>query len=904
MNGKPKPGVRSSSPGQGNNGHDDRFNFKSTDELSRFLIRRQLLMMESKWIQELLIESEADVKLRRGNLTNIRYRVLTSLRAHLDRQEEVARIESVEQQTLKNLPRNAERYIRRRGKQLFASRKPSSGVIRESSDAVAPQGPGWRLPNVRELDAWAAWFVATDPDVHKPSRARKDRIQVALVVSGGAGDLLESTHLVAPVSDHFSCDVSIIAAQRNAGEIVAHNPYVIEALVPVTEDVFGFAEHLRNIPVFDLIIMWRYGVNYIAPPGSRIARADIRSLEETSSELRRILQKYYLSEGRPAFLLQLSREMARAGLSAMNVSVATSGLHQRHLYEIPFFPSKQSLRIMSRLLAKSYVTVHHGFDTKLLPARTRKTEYSSTKNLSMRQWAEIVSLLQKEGVEVIQLGVLEEEKIAGVTHCLNGQTSFEEAALLIKHSLCHIDTEGGLVHLAHAVHAPCVVLFGPTPVEFFGYPQNINLEPSGCKACWFVTQTWLIECPRHTSGPECMSGHSPSSVADAAKRIIAESENASAKLILAEMSPAPASLVETVAMARTLVSPHNANRALLIFDDPRAVGSELPETMVDRSDVILCADQPSGSEPNERSVGRFEYGSLINLPRPSSSIDAAVWVSREVEPDIAPFALREIFRVLKPGGELVFAAVRESTGLDLRHALVAARIGFDEDEMPLTPAYSFALRKNGRKEEGVPSSVGSAREHDDAVDARLASLEEDNKRQIALIGERIARQQELEDEARAIVDDAVQRGYGGDGWIWISNLFADGYPAKFFTSGWDSASDWVIWSRDDKCLLVLPFDQNQPSRGHDLELQLHLTLPETSPTNPVTIGVRVDDGLIENFHLSTDDGIVTVQASTASSRFRGVSVVELHLGGEVGDGEWRRKRAMGVRRFRYRLLNN
>ena len=70
----------------------------------------------------------------------------------------------------------------------------------------------------------------------------------------------------------------------------------------------------------------------------------------------------------------------------------------------------------------------------------------------------------------------------------------------------------------------------------------------------------------------------------------------------------------------------------------------------------------------------------------------------------------------------------------------------------------------------------------------LRSLEEDNKRQIALIRERIARRQELEDEARAVVDDAVQRGFGGDGWIWVSNLFADGYPAKFFTSGWDSPS--------------------------------------------------------------------------------------------------------------------
>ena len=130
----------------------------------------------------------------------------------------------------------------------------------------------------------------------------------------------------------------------------------------------------------------------------------------------------------------------------------------------------------------------------------------------------------KEGVDVIQLGIAEEEKIEGVTHYLNGQTSLEETGLLIKHGLCHIDTEGGLVHLANAVHTRCVVLFGPTPVEFFGYPQNINLEPSGCKACWFVTQNWLIECPRHTSGPECMSGHSAASVADAANRIIAESE--------------------------------------------------------------------------------------------------------------------------------------------------------------------------------------------------------------------------------------------------------------------------------------------------------------------------------------------------------------------------------------------
>ena len=416
-----------------------------------------------------------------------------------------------------------------------------------------------------------------------------------------------------------------------------------------------------------------------------------------------MLEKYCFSDGWHKFNFAFSRDMTRLGLSAMKVSVATSGLPHRNPDEIPFFPSKQSLRVVASLLKKRYVTVHHGFDLLFLPARTRNTDYSSTKNISMQQWRQIVSLIRKEGIDVIQLGVAEEEKIEGVTHYLNGQTSLEETGLLIKHGLCHIDTEGGLVHLANAVHARCVVLFGPTPVEFFGYPQNINLEPSGCKACWFATQNWLIECPRHTSGPECMREHSAASVADAANKIIAQSESLSAKLIAAETRSSPTPLAETIATARTFLSRDAANRVLLILDDPPCdIGLELSDSVLDGSDVIVCADEPPDLEPGDRVTGRIEYGSLLNLPRASSSIDAVVWVSRELESDVAPFALREIFRVLKPGGQLVFAAFGESPGLDLRRSLLAARIAFDEDEMPSAPVYSCSLRKNGVRGEGVP----------------------------------------------------------------------------------------------------------------------------------------------------------------------------------------------------------
>ena len=230
--------------------------------------------------------------------------------------------------------------------------------------------------------------------------------------------------------------------------------------------------------------------------------------------------------------------------------------------------------------------------------------------------------------------------------------------------------------------------------------------------------------------------HSAASVADAAKRIIAESENLSAKLIVAEARSSPTPLAETVATAQTLLSRDATNRVLLILDDlPSDIGSEMSDSVLDGSDVIMCADEPPDLEPTDRVAYRFEYGSLLNLPRASSSIDAVVWVSRELESDIAPFALREIFRVLKPGGQLVFAALGESTGLDLRRSLLAGRIAFEEDEMPSTPVYSCCLRKNGARAKGVPSHSGlapsvrnpeTAQWHSNAVDPRLAPLEEEN----------------------------------------------------------------------------------------------------------------------------------------------------------------------------------
>ena len=101
-----------------------------------------------------------------------------------------------------------------------------------------------------------------------------------------------------------------------------------------------------------------------------------------------------------------------------------------------------------------------------------------------------------------------------------------------------------------------------------------------------------------------MSGHSAVNVADAAKRIIAESENLSAKLIGAETRPSPTPLAETLATAQSFsaVTPQ-IERCSILDDLPHDIGSALSDSVLDGSDVIVCAGNPPDLEPQRPRHG-------------------------------------------------------------------------------------------------------------------------------------------------------------------------------------------------------------------------------------------------------------------------------------------------------------
>ncbi|MBR5162824.1 MAG: hypothetical protein IKW79_02235, partial [Schwartzia sp.] len=85
---------------------------------------------------------------------------------------------------------------------------------------------------------------------------------------------------------------------------------------------------------------------------------------------------------------------------------------------------------------------------------------------------------------------------------------------VLRNAVLHVDIEGGLVHLATQLGTKCAVLFGPTPVTFFGYPQNINIVSPRCAGCHGLYED-LNHCAKEQAEPECMRSITPEMVMEA-----------------------------------------------------------------------------------------------------------------------------------------------------------------------------------------------------------------------------------------------------------------------------------------------------------------------------------------------------------------------------------------------------
>lgn len=79
--------------------------------------------------------------------------------------------------------------------------------------------------------------------------------------------------------------------------------------------------------------------------------------------------------------------------------------------------------------------------------------------------------------------------------------------------MLHIDSEGGYVHIRHFLNTRSVVLFGTTDINFFGYPDNINIKKWSLPNCLWMGY-WKLDrklYPRFEK-PPCMYEITPEEV--------------------------------------------------------------------------------------------------------------------------------------------------------------------------------------------------------------------------------------------------------------------------------------------------------------------------------------------------------------------------------------------------------
>ena len=163
---------------------------------------------------------------------------------------------------------------------------------------------------------------------------------------------------------------------------------------------------------------------------------------------------------------------------------------------------------------KQYITINYGADSM------RKNQ-NQIKVWPKEYYERLIVLLNKlrPNINVIQLGARESTRITGCDDYLLGE-SLEQTKWVLHNSLCHIDCEGGLVHLATQLGTRCIVLFGPTPEFMYAYPQNINIRNPECSACMGFHRDWAYKCFKGFDKPICMYGITPEMIITELVRIL------------------------------------------------------------------------------------------------------------------------------------------------------------------------------------------------------------------------------------------------------------------------------------------------------------------------------------------------------------------------------------------------
>lgn len=348
---------------------------------------------------------------------------------------------------------------------------------------------------------WKTVYLPADLDyVHVIRNCAEEKLSVGLYIKNSAlGDQIIALALYDDISKMFSdCYIDIYSVREDYSRCVFEEQECLR-------EIFGHIPDNHDIRQYDLFFEISSQVI--------IRGIDSRRVKKHSNKLyKKVLehvdfQKAWYVDGvngiyAESVLLTRARKRNCNKYTIYNESGLFSVDKRRtRIHCKPGYKEKYE----SIKLGHAFVTYNYGANKVTAGSKKQAKMWPASYHEKLNQ------LIKDEfpEIEMIQVGAADCEKIPGADRYVLGE-DLEVVKHILSNSILHIDCEGGLVHLATNLGTKCAVMFGPTPIWYLGYDQNINIAPIKCGECMGATPNWF-DCYMYDR-PECMYSITPEMV--------------------------------------------------------------------------------------------------------------------------------------------------------------------------------------------------------------------------------------------------------------------------------------------------------------------------------------------------------------------------------------------------------
>ena len=382
----------------------------------------------------------------------------------------------------------------RKGRSFSLSNKGLSGVYGASN-----------LANQRTIQR----FVNSRYHFVDYKTKKTNKVSVLVLIHGGLGDALINLNWLYLLEQKFKSEPLYFNVMYHTTKVFC----ALNSSQRIYKNIFPKGAKWPVIYNYDWTTKYDVEINMMRVPYIKLASSSLSKIQTLTP----LFYKYILACQRFYKLHPVStlwkNNLYDCEVNDLSLALGHQRIQQSNIDDLlpisenfAYVPSitKNEQEVLKKFDLKTpFITINRGVDGN------SKTP-NHTKLWTVSGYNELIKLIKLKypKYQLVQLGVSRDrcEVLKNIDVNLIGRTNLEEVKVLLKDAYLHIDSEGGMVHLRHALtDKKSVVIFGPTSPEVYGYSNNLNIRSKVCPSpCEWIRHDWTSKCWKTHKEAICM----------------------------------------------------------------------------------------------------------------------------------------------------------------------------------------------------------------------------------------------------------------------------------------------------------------------------------------------------------------------------------------------------------------